>query len=314
MFTTREMLYTAGVPAAVALLVLVAAWRPWRREHPVMRGHWGAALAAGVAFLAAYALLDGEVPAWPPTQARHWLFYLAAGLTVVALLDAAGHAFLHIPVWVRAEIALLASGLLVLCLFFSLLQGDTWPASASAQWMVGMTVVLHLAWVSTEMLVSRLPRGTGPAVLWVFTSGAALVLMLSGSLVYGRLAGVMAVAAFVTFVVSLASRGFSLSRGAVTIIIPVTVAILFLGYHLAELDAANAALLLGAVMLPWLARLPVLVRRPPWVRETVAVALAVLPVLVATWRAREAFLRTQQQDFSTGELYTQAGAATIGIS
>lgn len=314
MFTAREMLYTAGVPAAVALLVLIAAWRPWRREHPVMRGHWGAALAAGVAFLAGYALLDGEIPAWPPMQARHWLFYLAAGLTFLGLIDAAAHAFVHIPDWVRAEVALVVAGLVVLCLFFSLLQADAWPASTSALWMAGMIVALHVAWISTETLVSRLPRGAGPPVVFVFTSGTAVVLTLSGSLVYGRLAGVIAVVALAAFVVSLASPGFSLARGAVTVIVPITMALLFLGYHLADVDALNAVLLLGGLLLPWFARLPTLARRRPAVRATAAVVLALLPVLVATWRAREAFLRAQQQDNTTGELYTCIRKATIEVS
>ena len=64
MFTTREILYTSAVPGAVALLVLLVAWRPWRRgDAAVVRGHWGGALGAGGAFLLSYALLDGEIPA-----------------------------------------------------------------------------------------------------------------------------------------------------------------------------------------------------------------------------------------------------------
>src|SRR5918992_662534 len=102
MFTIREILYTAAVPAAIALAVLSLSWRPWRGD--------------------------------------------AAALTVLALLDAVAHAFVHVPGWVRAETALVASALLVLCLFSSLLQSDTWPGEAAAQWMVGMVVVLHVAW------------------------------------------------------------------------------------------------------------------------------------------------------------------------
>src|SRR3954470_8709232 len=241
MFTTREILYTSVVPAVVALLVLAVAWRPWRRDPPVMRGHWGGALAAGAAFVLAYGLLDGEVPAWPPAQARHWLFYFAAGLTVLGLLDAAAYAFFHVSDWVRAEAALVASGIIVPCLFASLLRADTWPPLTAVIWVVGMTVVLHLAWMSSEILVHRLPRGTGAAVLFVFAAGAALVMMLSGSLIYGRLAGVISVVAGAAVLASIVAPGFSAARGAVTVMVPTAVAVVFLGYHLADLDAVNAS-------------------------------------------------------------------------
>ena len=304
MFTTREILYTAAVPAAVALVALALSWRPWRREEPVLRGHWGGALSAGAAFLAAYALLDGEIPAWPPGQARHWLFHLAAGLTILGLLDAAAHALFRVPDWVRAELALAASAGVVLCLFQSLLRSDTWPAPVAAAWVAGMAVVLHIAWVSTEVLVARLPRAAGPAVAAVFTAGVALVCMLSGSLVYGRLAAVLAVVCGVAFAVALAAPGFTLARGAVSVVVPVSVAVVFLGYHLAGLDAPNGSLLLAGLLLPWLARVPLLAGRRPWVRATVAVLLALLPVGAATWRARQAFLKAQQEDSGAGELYT----------
>jgi hypothetical protein len=304
MFTTREILYTAAVPAAAALAVLLASWRPWRREHPVLRGQWGGALAAGAAFLAAYALLDGQVPAWPPDQARHWLFYLGAGLTGLGLLDAVAYAVFHVPDWVRAEVALAASAGIVLCLFGSLLRSDEWPARVAATWVVGMTVVLHVAWVSTELLVARLPRAAGPAVLGVFAAGVALVAMLSGSLVYGRLAGVSAVVCGVALVVALTAPGFTPARGAVTVIVPLSVAVVFLGYHFAGLDVRDGSLLLAGLLLPWLARVPWLAGRRPWVRVTVAVMLAILPVGAATWRARQAFLKAQQEEPAAGELYT----------
>ena len=308
MLTTQEILFTVGVPAALALVVLALAWRPWRRDPPVMRGHWGGAVGAGAAFLAAYALLDGEVPPWPPGQARHWLFYLTTGLTLLALLDAAAYAWVHVPDWLRAEVALVASAAVVLCLFQSLLRADTWPAPEAAMWVAGMTAALHVAWVSTEALVGRLPRGAGPAITVVFTAGVALVSMLSGSVVYGRLAGSLAVVSAAAFVISLLARGFSLARGPVGIVVPVAVALVFLGYHLAEMEAINGGLLLAGLVLPWLARLPPLARRRPWVRAAVAVALATLPVGVAAWRAREAFLESQQPPDPSLAPYTIAPA------
>jgi hypothetical protein len=308
MFTTPEILSSVALPATVALLVFLAAWRPWKRgEDKVLRGHWGGALAAGISFLAAYALLDGEVPAWPPAQSRHWLYYLAAGLMLLGLLDAAADRFVHVPDWVRAEVALVASAAIVLLILSNLVRGDTWPALAAAHWVVGMIVVLHVAWMSAEVLVTRLPRGAGPAVIFAFTAGVAMVLLLSGSLVYGRMAGVLTIVAAAAVLLSTLSPGFSLSRGAVTLIVPIAIAILFLGYHLVEpgVGAVNGILLLAALLVPWLAKVPPLERRSAWVRGTVAVALALLMVGIAAYRARAAFLRAEQEhDTGLGELYT----------
>jgi hypothetical protein len=296
MFTTREIVYSAVVPAALSLLILAIAWRPWRRTDPVLRGHWGGALAAGASFLAAYALLDGEVPAWPPAQSRHWLFYAAIALTVLGVADAALHRIVHVRDWVRGEAALVVCALLVPCLFRPLIEAQTWPPASAVEWVVGMVVALHLAWASTELLVGRLPRAVGPAVLLVFCAGAALTLMLSGSIVYGRLAGVMAVVAGAGVLTALPAPGFSLARCGVSVLVPITVAIIYLGHHLSELDTVNASLLLTSLFLPWLGRLRVLSARRTWVRAIVAVLLVGLPVGAAVTRAAVAFHRAQQQE------------------
>jgi len=298
MFTTREIFYTTAVPAGIALLILFVAWRPWRRSRPVVRGHWGAPLAAGAAFATAYALFDGEIPAWPPSQARHWLFFIALALTLLGVDDAMPSGWLRLADWLRSEVALLVSGVLVLCLFGSLLSADTWPSSIAARWVVGMTAATHVAWVSAERLSARLPRVAASLVVFVFTSGVAAVTALSGSLVYGRLAGVLSVVAAVAAIVAMLTPAFTLSRGGVTVVVPLAVAILLLGYHLADpgVGITNGALLLSSLLLPWLSRLPPLRRRRAWVRGTVAVVLALLPVTAAVARAGIAFRQAQRQD------------------
>jgi hypothetical protein len=195
--------------------------------------------------------------------------------------------------------------MLVLCLFGSLLNADTWPAAIAARWVVGMTAAVHVAWVSAERLSVRLPRVAAPLVVFVFTSGVGAVAALSGSLVYGRLAGVLSVVAAVAAVVAMLAPAFTLSRGGVTVIVPLAVAVLLLGYHLADpgVGMLNGALLLSALLLPWLSRLPPLRRRRAWVRGTVAVLLALIPVTAAVTRAGIVFHKSQQQD-TTGDLYS----------
>ena len=294
MFTAREILYTAAVPAAVALAVLLASWRPWRRGTRVStRGHWGGALGAGLAFTAGFALLDGRVPPWPPEESRQWLFYFAAALTVVALVDAVVRAWLPAAAWLRPEAALLLSAAAVFYLFRSMLQSEAWTAVEAGCRLLVMVVVLHAAWTFTELLVLRLPRPAGPLVLSAFAGAVAMVLMLSGSVVYGRLAGILAITPLAAAAVAPAAPGFSFARGGVTVIVPTAVAILFLGRFYVDpgVSVTNAALLLAGLVLPWAAAVPPLRRRRPWVRTTAALLLVLVPTATAVVRAQRDFVR-----------------------
>jgi hypothetical protein len=53
------------------------------------------------------------------------------------------------------------------------------------------------------------------------------------------------------------------------------------------------------MLLPWGSRLPPFRRRRPWVRGTLAVFVALLPVSIAVARAGIAFQKAQQQDTTT---------------
>ena len=304
MFTTREILYTAAVPAVLALAVLLASWRPWRRgDSAATRGHWGGGLGTGLAFLAAFALLDGAVPAWPPAEARHWLFYFAAALTVLALVDSVVRARRPGLAWLRGEVALALSAAAVFLMFRSMMQGESWTAYEAGRRVLVMTVVLHVAWASAELLVARLPRPAGPLVLSAFAGAAAMVVMMSGSVVYGRLAGVLAIAVLVASAVAPAAPGFSFARGGVTVIVPTTVAILFLSHHLVDpgITVANIGLLLLGLVLPWVAAVRPVRRRRTWVRTAVALLLVLVPTGVAVVRAQRAMARLQQEQAPSPE-------------
>ena len=298
MLTTREILSVAAVPFAAALLLLLAAWRPWRRGGGAgARGAWGGPLGVGLGFLAAFALLDGRVPPWPPGEARHWLFYFVAALTVLGVVEALPHAWLPSAAWLRAEAALVVFAVALFLLFQSMLRNDSWTPFEAARRLLGMTVLVHAAWASSEVLVLRLPRPAGPLVLSAFSGAVGVVVMLSGSVVYGRLAGAMGTAALAAAAVALAAPRFSFARGGVTVVVPAAVAVLLLGYHYVDpgVTAANAALLLAALVLPWLATLRWLRRRTPWVRTGVAVVLAVIPAGIAVLLAQRSFAKMQRE-------------------
>jgi hypothetical protein len=298
MFSARDIIFTTVVPFGVALAVLLAAWRPWRRgERASRRGYWGGAVAVGGGFLAAFVLLDGRPQGWPPAEARHWLFYLAAALTLLGVIESLVQALAPRANWLRAEAALLVFAAGAYFLFQSLLRDGGWTPVQAGCHLLLSTVLLHAAWASSEVLVLRLPRPAGPLVLTVFAGGVALVVMLSGSLVYGRLAGALAAATLAAVAVAAAAPAFSLARGGVTVVAPLAVAILQLGHHLVDpgVTHAHVVLLLAGLLLPWVAVLPPLRRRRPWVRMLAATVLAVVPVAIAVLLAQRAFVRMQQE-------------------
>ncbi|HZN67932.1 MAG TPA: hypothetical protein VFB66_21785, partial [Tepidisphaeraceae bacterium] len=161
------------------------------------------------------------------------------------------------------------------------------------------------AWTSTERLATRLPRAAPPLVLFVFAAGSGGVILLSGSLVYARLAGALSMGTLAAAVVALFARPFTLARGGVTVVVPAVTALLFLAHHYVDpgLTPTNGALLLSALALPWLAALPFIARRGAWVRAVLAPLLAAAPVTVAAYRAHRTFreMETQTQTESRSE-------------
>jgi hypothetical protein len=219
------------------------------------------------------------------------------------------HAWLPGAAWLRAEAALVvfAGGLFLL--FQSMLTNDAWTPREAACRLLEMTVLTHAAWASTEVLVLRLPRPAGPLVLATFSGATALVVMLSGSLVYGRLAGAIAVAGLAAAAVAPAAPRLSVARGGVTVVVPATVAILMLGTYYVEpgVTARNSALLLASLVLPWAAAVRPMRRRRPWVRTTLAVVLAAAPAGTAVVLAQRAFARMERESGS------ESGVATCTI-
>src|SRR4051812_40975956 len=94
------------VPAAVSLVVMVPAWRPWKRTGAETRGRWGAPVALAAGFAAAFKSINGALPQqFPPPDAKLWLFWIAIGAGVIGLIDALARP----PNWARLiEAALLS--------------------------------------------------------------------------------------------------------------------------------------------------------------------------------------------------------------
>ena len=83
MISLSDILYGVLLPAAISLVIMLLAWRPWSGGSP--KGHWAGAFAIGAAFAAGLLGLQTR-PAFPPNSAEDWLFHAAWIIAIIGLL------------------------------------------------------------------------------------------------------------------------------------------------------------------------------------------------------------------------------------
>jgi hypothetical protein len=168
------------VPAGVAAVVLLLAFRLTPRDKPEAAWAGGPALACG--FLAAYALL-GAAP-WQPTASWHWLVWLAVVGGAAGGLEGSGR-LSKAALWVvRLVIAAAAAWLLTPAL----------PELQTARpaWVAGLAAAVVLLWSVLAELGRRQSGPWLPFLLVLVHGAAALVLEGAGFGTLAQLAGVLA--------------------------------------------------------------------------------------------------------------------------
>ncbi|OAP93031.1 hypothetical protein A4H96_02035 [Acidithiobacillus ferrooxidans] len=194
-FVRSLILDSALFPAAVTLLMVVAAYYKTRKYPGWRSTFWAAAILAG--FLVGYALTYRDF-SFPPRTVLSWLPWLAlVGGTVVAIADHRRYQ------WWRYGARGLIAGASAFVLLWPILRQETVPAA-------------FLAWLTVAMLWSVLwfaltpdnrdqkPAGT---TLFVGAVGLALVAPLLGSILLAQFGTALAVVLAVALVFSLLMRG-----------------------------------------------------------------------------------------------------------
>ncbi|MEB8488008.1 hypothetical protein [Acidithiobacillus ferriphilus] len=194
-FVRSLILDSALFPAAVTMLMVVAAYYKTRKYPSWHSTFWAAAILAG--FLVGYALTYRDF-SFPPRTVLSWLPWLAlVGGTVVAIADHRRYQ------WWRYGARGLIAGASAFVLLWPILRQETVPAA-------------FLAWLTVAMLWSVLwfaltpdnrdqkPAGT---TLFVGAVGLALVAPLLGSILLAQFGTALAVVLAVALVFSLLMRG-----------------------------------------------------------------------------------------------------------
>src|SRR5690554_3982251 len=78
---------TLAPAMAAGLVVLLAAWRPWRRSPLAADGHWGNPVAFALGFLAAFVMVAGT-RGFMLHERWHWLWLIACASAILGVISA----------------------------------------------------------------------------------------------------------------------------------------------------------------------------------------------------------------------------------
>jgi hypothetical protein len=287
MFLLKQILPAAIIAMMVAAGVcgLVLLWGKDRVRSAL------AAIALGVAYFVGHFFITGRV-SFPPADTTNWLPYFAlvgALLGAMVPLSRTGRKESLSPEieevrgtgrgrgggWARVLIFALVSGGALRLLLKPKFQ-YTWSLSQGWIWVAGLAGAMVLLALILDALARRSETAVEmPAFLLITCAGTFGALMLSGSMVLGQFAAVLAAALFGGLLFTV--RKVTFGRAIVPVFVLLLGALLVSGYFFAELPAASAVML---GLAPVLALVPV-GRPSKLLAFGMRAALVSVPVIVA---------------------------------
>ena len=231
MFLVRQLL--PGI--LVALLVsgvLTIVGRLWKANS------WADAIAVAAGYAAGHTVTAGW-PAFPPIEATQWLPYLGIAVTILAVFDT----LLRPPSSVRAILWFLCcAGILSLLLTSKLRYG--WSLFAGVLWIAGLAAAMLVLTSFLDRAAQRDASISLPLIVAIVAGGTGLALMLSGSMLLGQLALVLA-GAFGAIVLVGALLPNTINGRAIAPVSATLLCGLWLsGYFFSELPSVSGLLLL----------------------------------------------------------------------
>ncbi|HEX7516733.1 MAG TPA: hypothetical protein VF345_05545 [Chthoniobacterales bacterium] len=272
MFLLKQILPAAVMAMMVAAGVCGCALY-WGKERA--RGALGP-LAIGLAYLSGHLVITGWVP-FPPADTTNWLPYFALAAAVLGALCGV----LAIRAWARLLIfAVVSAGALRLLLKPKFQYG--WSLGEGWLRVACLVCALVLLVVILDALARRTAKAVEmPAFLLIVSAGTSGGLMLSGSMLLGQFAVILAAAVLGTLVFTI--RKVNLGRGIAPVFSLLLVALLLSGYFFAELPATSAVLMAFA---PVLALIPIrMLALPAFGVRAVLVSVPILVALVLAFRS-----------------------------
>lgn len=275
--STREIaLFVLFVPAMVAAVVVAVAGWAGRRVGIAGSGPASVAIAIAIGAGAIASHLGNAPPHFPPIEVTDRIPWLVLAATLLGLCESIRPS----PGWARWENRLLLT-LLAMALILGPVLGPDWPDRASLVRQGGLVLLVLCAWANLEALAARRPTAVpGPALL-VVAASISVALVLSGSLVLGKLAGGLTAAIAAAWVLSCRLPDRSMGRGGVPVLVATFAALLIEGHVYSGLPASSAYLLATAPVAAWAGFIGPSRRLAPWQAALLSAVATLVPAAVA---------------------------------
>jgi hypothetical protein len=266
-------------PLVIAAVLLLAAWRPWKRGT-ASRGDWGSALALALSYAVADRMVRASWPGWPPATPDRWL-------PIIGL--AAGAFFAFDPFrsgrkWFGYGALAVAFAALAPLVWDGLTSRASLPHTLLITFLYAMVMVI--IW-SDALAAGRPPRAAGTAlILLIVAVGASLTFLQSFVLSFAQMAGAIAAVTGVTMLVALWRPDLDVLRGQVPVYSILVVGLIAV---CSEITLWSALALLAAAAMPGLATSNLTARLRPWQRTVIAAAAAAGLCVVAVWKSPSGF-------------------------
>jgi len=275
----EAILLIVAPAAAVAPMVMLIAWRPWRTHESPPRGEWGAPLGLGLAFLGAYIagflVLHRTWPSWLPRERWQLLTMMSLSATCFGLICAG---------W-RPRLG----GLIFLCALAAFCQAwflrPTIPEQHPTALRAALALTAFALAFGLEALARRHPGPLMPLIMFVPFAGATLLFIESGFARIGLLAGAIALALVITAVPAWWNRSISFADGGMIWLGAMLASLLAVGadhgYNTGEAPLMSFVLLAASPLMVWLAETKHVARLRPWQAALARFALVLAPVIAA---------------------------------
>jgi len=264
-------------PAILSGISLAVAWRLWRRKNPSPRGHWGGAVAFGLAYFSGHVALVGW-PEFPPTSAETWQAWLALSLAVAGVAQR----WWGPTMFVSFPVAFLAYAAVTYALLLNFIR-NSWDPTVSALWVAGLAAASTIVFQLTDRIAAKRPGASVPLGLWALCTLAAGTFVVASSAKLGQLSGALAAGCGAAVVLAWWCSKLSLAGGGVFVFLP-----LYNGLVLQAYFFGYPGLGLWSALLLALAPLGLLVgeqRRfvyaKPWIAVLVRTGAVAVPAAIA---------------------------------
>jgi hypothetical protein len=155
-------------------------------------------------------------------------------------------------------------------------------------------------WLLTDRLAARVTGPTVPLVLMITASVASMTLVGSAhSMFMGQLAGAVAAACGVMWVLGFFFRKQSMARGGVLALVVALLGVILAGHYFADLSMLDAILLALAPVTAWVGEVPVFrSKRPRFAARLVAVLVVLAIPLVPAAKGMRDTMREQTESYT----------------